>query len=118
MTSTDSSLVVEIGGEKYAVLNDRLEALEHSNQEIHAEIRELDKKIDLLLVRLDGMNERIEDMKFYVSLSFGVLAVFVGVAAMIPVVSKLVQTLLKPALSREQVSAMINEAVTQAMSNH
>ena len=125
MTSNDSSLVVEINGEKYIVLNDKLQALENSNRELHAELREIHSEIrimseelHMLAVRVNAINDRIDDMKFYVSLTFGALAVFVGLAALVPVVSKFLQSLRKPAITPEQINSIVDEAVARALTNH
>ena len=118
MISSDKSLVLNIDGVRYIVVDDRLQAVENSNRELHAEVRALSEKLDLVLVRVNAINDRIDDMKFYVSLTFGALAVFVGVAALIPIVSKLIQAIRKPALTAEQVGSMINDAIAKALSNH
>ena len=124
MTSNDNPLVLDIDGVKYVVINSRIEALENSNRELHAELREIHSEIRVLTeefrvlaTRVNGINERIDDMKFYVSLAFGALAVFVGVAALIPLVSKFIQSLRKPSLTREQVSSMIDDAVSKVLIN-
>lgn len=117
MTSQDKTLMLEIDGVQYQAINSRLKAVENSNRELHAEIRALSEKLDLVLVRLDGVNSRIEDMKFYVSLTFGALAVFVGIAALLPAISRFVQSLLKPSLTVEQVSVMIEEAMTRTQTS-
>ena len=118
--SNDVSLMVEIDGVPYRVINSRLEALESSTREIHHELREmhseirsLSEEIHMLAVRVQGIESRIDDMKFYVSLSFGALAVFVALIVLVPIVSKVVQALRKPALTVEQVSAMIHDALAQ-----
>ena len=80
---------------------------------MHSEIRSLSEEIHMLAVRVQGIESRIDDMKFYVSLSFGALAVFVALIALVPIVSKVVQALRKPALTVEQVSAMIHDALAQ-----
>ena len=119
MTSRDN-VIVEIDGVPYRLINSRLEALESSTREIHQELREmhseirsLSEEIHMLAVRVQGIESRIDDMKFYVSLSFGALAVFVALIALVPIVSKVVQALRKPALTVEQVSAMIHDALAQ-----
>ena len=118
--SNDISLMVEIDSVPYRLINSRLEALESSTREIHHELREmhseirsLSEEIHMLAVRVQGIESRIDDMKFYVSLSFGALAVFVALIALVPIVSKVVQALRKPALTVEQVSAMIHDALAQ-----
>ena len=117
MISSDKSLMLNIDGVRYLVVDDRLQALEQDNRELHAEIHALSDKLDLVLVRVNSINDRIDDMKFYVSLTFGALAVFVGIAALIPIVSKLIQAFRKPALTAEQVSSMINDALSRALTN-
>ena len=119
MTSRDN-VIVEIDGVPYRVINSRLEVLENNTREIHQELREmhseirsLSEEIHMLAVRVQGIESRIDDMKFYVSLSFGALAVFVALIALVPIVSKVVQALRKPALTVEQVSAMIHDALAQ-----
>ena len=95
MNSADG-VMIEIDGRELAVISGRLAAIENDNREIHAELRAMDDKLDLVLVRMDAMNTRIEDMKFYMSLTFGAIAVFVAAVALTPIVSKLVQALKKP----------------------
>ena len=125
MISSDKTLVLNIDGVKYLVVDDKLQALENENhdmheelREIHSEIRALADDVHMLAVRVNSINDRIDDMKFYVSLTFGALAVFVGVVALIPIVSKLIQAFRKPALTTEQVSSMIDNAISKALSNH
>lgn len=113
MISEDKTLMLNIDGVQYQAINNRLEAVENSNRELHAEIRTLSEKLDLVLVRLDGMNSRIEDMKFYVSLTFGALAVFVAFAALVPAIAKFIHSLRRPSLTVEQVREMIDEAMTR-----
>ena len=114
MISSDKTLVLNIDGVRYIVVDDRLQTLEQSNRELHDEVRALSEKLDLVLVRVNAINDRIDDMKFYVSLTFGALAVFVGIAALIPIVSKLIQAIRKPALTAEQVGSMIDDAIAKA----
>ena len=115
MTSGDA-LRVEINGREYAVISGRLEAIERDNREIRAEIVQMDKKLDMLLVRVNGINERIEDMKFYMSMAFGAFAVFIGLSAIVPIAGKIWEKLTKPGISEEQMSRMIYEAVERALS--
>lgn len=122
MVSGDS-VRVEIGGKEYAVISGRLEAIGRENgemrselREIHTEIRQLSEELHMLAVEVRGINARIEDMKFYVSLSFGALAVFVGLMAFVPVVGKILHGLTKPAMNEERMSRMIDDAVARAMS--
>ena len=119
MTSMDK-FVIEIDGVQYRAINSRIETIDNNTREIHQELREmhseirsLSEEIHMLSVRVQGIEARIDDMKFYVSLSFGALAVFVALIALVPIVSKVVQALRKPALTAEQVSAMIRDALTQ-----
>ena len=119
MISRDN-VIFEIDGVPYRLINSRLEALKSNTREIHQELREmhseirsLSEEIHMLAVRVQGIEARIDDMKFYVSLSFGALAVFVALIALVPIVSKVVQALRKPALTVEQVSAMIHDALAQ-----
>ena len=95
MDSADK-LVIEIDGRELAVIDGRLAALEADNRQIHAEIRELGHKLDLVLVRMDAMNARIEDMKHYMSLTFGAIAVFVAAVTLSPIVQKIIQAWRKP----------------------
>ena len=123
MTSQDA-VIVDVDGMRYSVISDRLAAIEAENREmhrelreIHAEIRVLAEETHVLAARVQGIEGRIDDMKLYVSLAFGALAVFVGVAALIPLVSKLIQGLRKPSLTAEQVNAMINDALSRALNS-
>ena len=115
-------VMVEISGREYVVIAGRLEAIERENEEIrgalreiHAEIRQLSEELHMLAVEVRGINARIEDMKFYVSLSFGALAVFVGLIALTPVVGKIIQAFRRPAVDEERMSRMIDEAVARAL---
>lgn len=115
MTSQDN-VIVELDGARYALISGRLEAIEKEGREMHAEIRKLTDEIHMLATRVQGINDRIDDMKFYVSLAFGALAVFVGIIALIPVVYKIIQVLHRPTLTPEETSMMINDAVSRALS--
>ena len=122
LTSQDN-VIVELDGARYALLSGRLEAIEKEGREmyqelreIHAEIRTLNDELHMLATRVAGINDRINDMKFYVSLAFGALAVFVGIIALIPIVYKVVQVLRRPTLTLEETSTMINDAVSRALS--
>ena len=123
MTSQDA-VIVDIDGMRYSVISDKLAAIEAENHEIHRELREIHAEIrvlaeetHILAVRVQGIEGRIDDMKFYVSLTFGALAVFAGFVALIPIISKVIQAFRKPALTAEQVSNMIDDALSRALSN-
>ena len=88
MTSGDA-VRVEINGSEYAVISGRLETIEKDN-------REMNYKLDLVLVRMEAINMRIEDMKFYMSLTFGAIAIFVAAVTLSPIVSKIIQAWRKP----------------------
>ena len=122
MTSNDV-VRVEIGGREYAVISGRLEAIGRENgemrkevREIHAEIRAMSEELHMLAVRVNGINDRIDDMKFYVSLTFGALAVFVGAFAIVPIVGKIWEKLTKPPMTEERIARMIDEGISRAMS--
>ena len=122
MTSNDV-VRVEIGGREYAVISGRLEAIGRENgemrkelREMHAEIRQMSEELHMLAVRVNGINDRIEDMKFYVSLAFGALAVFVGAFAIVPIVGKIWEKLTKPPMTEERIARMIDEGISRAMS--
>ena len=108
---------VEIGGREYAVIAGRLEAIERDNKEIHAAIVAMDKKLDMLLVRVNAVNERIDDLKFYVSTSFTVLALFVGLFAVVPIAGKIWEKLTKSTMTEERISVMIKEGISQALAS-
>ena len=84
MDSADK-LVIEIDGRELAVINGRLAAIENDNREIHAELREIRTELRLMMAELRAMNTRIEDMKHYMSLTFGAIAVFVAAVALTPI---------------------------------
>ena len=101
MDSADK-LVIEIDGRELAVIDGRLAAIENDNKEIHAELREMHtelrnmiEEVHMIGVRVQGIEARIDDMKFYVSLSFGALAVFVAGIALVPIIVKIIQVLRK-----------------------
>lgn len=112
MDSADK-LVIEIDGRELAVINGRLAAIENDNREIHAELREIRTELRLMMAELRAMNTRIEDMKHYMSLTFGAIAVFVAAVALTPIVQKLIHALRKPGndekmrkIAREVYTAM------------
>ena len=112
MDSADK-LVIEIDGRELAVIDGRLAAIENDNREIHAELREIRTELRLMMVELRAMNTRIEDMKHYMSLTFGAIAVFVAAVALTPIVQKLIQAWKKPSddeemrkIAREVYAAM------------
>ena len=122
MTSNDV-VRVEIGGREYAVISGRLEAIGRENgemrkelREMHAEIRQMSEELHMLAVRVNGINDRIDDMKFYVSLTFGALALFVGAFAIVPIVGKIWEKLTKPPMTEERIARMIDEGISRAMS--
>lgn len=95
MSSVDR-IIAEIDGREFAVISGRLSAIENDNKEIRAEVLELGHKLDIVLVRMDAMNGKIEDMKHYMSLTFGAIAIFVAAVALSPIVSKLIDAWKKP----------------------
>ena len=95
MSSADR-IIAEIDGREFAVISGRLSAIENDNKEIRAEVLELGHKLDIVLVRMDAMNGKIEDMKHYMSLTFGAIAIFVAAVALSPIVSKLIDAWKKP----------------------
>lgn len=104
MTSTDR-IIAEIDGLKIYI-DGRLSVIENDNREMRTELR-------LIEGELRAMNTRIEDMKHYMSLTFGAIAVFVAAVALTPIVQKLVQALRKPGdedemrkIAREVYTAM------------
>ena len=80
--------------------------------QVEKQIESLRTDIRVIDTRLIGIESRIEDMKFFVSLSFGVLAVVVAFVAFAPSIAKFFQSLRKPSLTAEQVSRMIAEALS------
>ena len=110
MTSTDR-IIAEIDGREFAVISGRLSAIENDNKEIRAEVLELGHKLDIVLVRMDAMNGKIEDMKHYMSLTFGAIAIFVAAVALTPIVQKLIQALRKPG-DEEEMRKIAREVYT------
>ena len=92
MTSTDK-IIAEIDGLKIYI-DGRLSAIETDNREMRTELR-------LIEGELRAMNTRIEDMKHYMSLTFGAIAVFVAAVALTPIVQKLIQAWKKPSDDEE-----------------
>ena len=56
---------------------------------------------------MGGMNERIDDMKFYMSLTFGALAV-----TLVPIVQTFIHALRKPD-SGEKVRGIVREEIAR-----
>ena len=96
MMASEDKIIALIDGRQYEVIAGRLSALENDNQQIHAEIRTMNAKLDLLLVRVQGMENRLEDLKFFMSLTFGAVAIFVAAVTLSPIVSKLIDIWRKP----------------------
>ena len=111
MTSTDR-IIAEIDGREFAVISGRLSAIENDNKEIRAEVLELGHKLDIVLVRMDAMNGKIEDMKHYMSLTFGAIAIFVAAVALSPIVSKLIDAWKKPS-DDEQMRKIAREEIAR-----
>lgn len=84
--------------------------------ELKAEILALDRKVELVSERVLGINERIDDIKFYVSVVFGVLAVVVALAALFPAITTIARSLRRSVPSEEKMQAMIDDAVARALS--
>lgn len=119
MSSEDVILDVlksEINGLKVYV-DGRLLQTESKIAELRAEVRTVDEKVELLNVRVQGTNERIEDIKFYVSLTFGVLAVVVTFAALIPSLLKFLNSLRKSAMDTEEIKRIVEETLTRRLSS-
>ena len=102
MNSADR-VMIEIDGRELAVISGRLAAIENDNREIRKELREMyteirnmTEEMHMIGMRVQGIEARIDDMKFYVSLSFGALAVFVAGIALVAIAAKLIQVLRKP----------------------
>ena len=111
MTSTDR-VVIEIDGKELEIISGRLAALENDNREIHSELRELGHKLDIVIVRMDAMNGRIEDMKHYMSLTFGAIAIFVAAVTLSPIVSKIIQAWKKPD-NDEKIRGIVREELAR-----
>ena len=50
--SSDDAVRGAIDSREYSVISGRLEAIEKDNREIHAELRDVNTKLDLLLLRM------------------------------------------------------------------
>ena len=94
MDSADR-IIAEIDGLKIYIdgklsgMEKRLSAIENDNREIRTELR-------LIEGEMRGVNTRLEDMKHYMSLTFGAIAVFVAAVALTPIVQKIIQAWRKP----------------------
>lgn len=119
MSSEDvmlNALKSEIDGLKVYV-DGRLLQTEGKLSELRAEVRTIDDKIELLNVRVQGINDRIDDIKFYVSLAFGVLAVIVTFATLIPSLMKFLNSLRMSAVDTEQIKRIVDEALASKLSS-
>lgn len=96
MMASEDKIIALIDGRQYEVIAGRLSALENDNRQIHEEIREIRTELKLLVSEFRGMNNRLEDMKSFMSLTFGAVAIFVAVVTLSPIVSKLIDIWQKP----------------------
>lgn len=110
MMSNDKAIAVEIYGMRYVLADGQIAP--QRQLATQAEVQAIDRKLDLLIEKVNGINGRFDDMKFYVSLAFGVLAVIVAFVGLSPIISKLVQ---KIELTDEQLDSRIDRAVTKAL---
>ena len=119
MTSSDviiEALKSEISGLKVYV-DGRLLQTESKLSELRAEVRAVDEKVEMLNIRVQGMADRIEDIKFYVSLTFGALAVIVTFAALLPSLVKYLNTFRRVEAEPESVRRIVEEILMKRMSS-
>ena len=79
MTSNDNYITIEMFNagiqELKAEMNQRFDKLE---TEIKTEIR-------FTNARIDNLAERIEDLKFFVTIAFAIIAIFISIVALVPI---------------------------------
>ena len=111
MVSNDAVIIAQISelsakiDAKFAVVDGQLVELKKQNEELRTEVRVINAK-------LTGIENRIDDMKFFTSLTFGVLAVIVAFVALIPAISKIISVFQKPTLTAEQVREIVKSMLT------
>ena len=120
MTSSEDVIIEalksEISGLKVYV-DGRLLQTESKLSELRAEVRAVDEKVEMLNIRVQGMADRIEDIKFYVSLTFGALAVIVTFAALLPSLVKYLNTFRRAEAEPESVRRIVEEILMKRMSS-
>ena len=120
MTSSEDVIIEalksEISGLKVYV-DGRLLQTESKLSELRAEVRAVDEKVEMLNIRVQGMADRIEDIKFYVSLTFGALAVIVTFAALLPSLVKYLNTFRRAEAEPESVRRVVEEILMKRMSS-
>ena len=120
MTSSEDVIIEalksEISGLKVYV-DGRLLQTESKLSELRAEVRAVDEKVEMLNIRVQGMADRIEDIKFYVSLTFGALAVIVTFAALLPSLVKYLNTFRRIEAEPESVRRIVEEILMKRMSS-
>ena len=72
---------------------------------------ELNTKIEITNARLTGVENRLDDLKTFMSIGFSIVAIIVALIAFAPSIADFFKWVRKPTLTEERVQELINNAL-------
>ena len=116
MTSNDV-ITVELFNSKMETMMAQIQlGNERLRNELNARMDKLETRIEVLDARLTGIENRMDDLKTFMSIGFSIVAIIVALMALAPAIANFVQRFLKPSITLEEVRELMHEEVGTAVS--
>lgn len=108
---------IQLGNER--LRNDLTRKIDGVQNELTGKIdkvyTELNTKIEITNARLTGVENRLDDLKTFMSIGFSIVAIIVALIAFAPSIADFFKWVRKPTLTEERVQELIDNAVSRAL---
>ena len=108
---------IQFGNERLRnELNTKIDGVENRlNTKIDKVYTELNTKIEITNARLTGVENRLDDLKTFMSIGFSIVVIIVALIAFAPSIADFFKWVRKPTLTEERVQELIDNAVSRAL---
>ena len=100
---------IQLGNER--LRNELTNKINGVHGELTTRMDKLEARIEVMDARLTGIENRIDDLKSYMSSGFGIIAVVVALLALAPAIANFIQNLRKPSVTLEDVRKLMRDEV-------